>query len=331
MMELGLGYDDVLLVPQYSSLGSRSECKTIQKIKLRHNCMYSLSPIIVSNMKVTATPEMAHALYDEDVLVPTHRFQTEECQKEEIKEVLSHPKRIITGGSLGLKEPDREEMVLKHCDWIFLELAHADMEKAHDYMVHLRRKMDDSQVLVVGNVCTPQATDRLFNFGADIVKVGQGNGGVCATRIVTGCGYPQFSAVRRCSEVGPIIADGGIKKGGDLVKALAAGAKFVMVGSLFSGTDEARGERIRGTGKKRYFGSASAENGYVEPGNVPEGVSVEVPYMGPAIEVAKELHGSLRQGMGMVGARNITELQKGAEFVRITPAGFIEGTIHVDR
>jgi IMP dehydrogenase len=178
-------------------------------------------------------------------------------------------------------------------------------------------------------VATADACKRLLDAGAAMVKVGIGPGSVCTTRLVTGCGVPQLSAVAECAAVGPIIADGGIKCSGDIVKALAAGATMVMVGSLFAGTDEAAGQRLRGIGGKVYYGMASREAGRVAGGNVPEGITATVPYAGSAAGIAGELLAGLRQGMAMVGARTLKELREKAIFERVSPATARENQPHI--
>jgi IMP dehydrogenase len=328
----GLTYDDVLLVPQCSELKSRQDPNYIVKIEAE-GWKYKVAPIIVSNMRATANFEMIKALASLGIVVPTHRFQSIEKQEADINKVLKDLDKIAhkvpIAGSVGLLEDKRTEMVLSSCDWIFLELAHADSKKALEKVKEIKEKLSRTQMLIVGNVCTSEAAFRLEQAGAHIVKVGVGPGAVCSTRMVTGTGFPQFSAVDMCSNVASVIADGGIKTSGDITKALAAGADFVMIGSLFAGTDEASGKRIRGTGMKVFYGSASESNGHVGTNNVPEGVTAEVPYMGSAMKVAEDLLKGVRQGMAMVGAKDLDELRAKAKFIRVTPAGTYEGTPHI--
>jgi IMP dehydrogenase len=199
--------------------------------------------------------------------------------------------------------------------------------------------------VVAGNVATPEGTEALIKAGADAVKVGVGPGSICTTRVVAGVGVPQLTAVMECSEVArkydvPIIADGGIRYSGDIVKALAAGAESVMVGSIFAGTEEAPGETIlyqgrkykayRGMGSLGAMRSGSADRYGQEGENkfVPEGIEGMVPYKGTVKDVVHQLVGGLRSGMGYVGARTIKELQEKAVFVKITPAGVKESHPH---
>jgi IMP dehydrogenase len=199
-----------------------------------------------------------------------------------------------------------------------------------------------------GNVATADATKALIDAGADAVKVGMGPGSICTTRVVAGIGVPQVTAVMDCARVGrehgvPIIADGGVKYSGDAVKAIAAGANSVMIGSLFAGTDEAPGELVLYQGRtyKSYRGMGSlgamregssdryAQADVSDVGKlVPEGIEGRVPYRGPLSTVVYQLVGGLRAGMGYTGNPSIDELQKNAQFVRISPAGLHESHVH---
>ena len=197
-------------------------------------------------------------------------------------------------------------------------------------------------------MATGDATKALIDAGADAVKVGMGPGSICTTRVVAGIGVPQVTAVMDCARVGrahgvPIIADGGVKYSGDAVKAIAAGAESVMIGSLFAGTDEAPGELVLYQGRtyKSYRGMGSlgamrqgssdryAQADISDVGKlVPEGIEGRVPYRGPLSTVLYQLVGGLRAGMGYTGNPSISELQKNAEFVRISPAGLHESHVH---
>jgi IMP dehydrogenase len=197
-------------------------------------------------------------------------------------------------------------------------------------------------------VATGEAVKALIGAGADSVKIGIGPGSICTTRVVAGVGVPQFSAIMECAEEGaksgvPIIADGGIKQSGDLAKALAAGAGVAMIGSLLAGTDESPGDSYlfngrsfksyRGMGSVGAMARGSADRYFQQEVKdslklVPEGVEGQVPYKGPVANVLHQLTGGLRAAMGYVGAGSIAELQKRAEFIRITSAGMRESHVH---
>jgi IMP dehydrogenase len=212
------------------------------------------------------------------------------------------------------------------------------------------KKAFPNSELIAGNVATGEGTKDLIRAGVDAVKVGVGSGSICITRVVTGSGVPQLTAVMDSVKVAkefdiPVISDGGIRTSGDTIKALAAGASTVMVGSIFGGTDESPGKTIVRHGKKfkMYRGMASfyaslgrkyreegAEVVDLEDPNdyVPEGVEAMIPYKGSVAEIIKQLVGGLRSGLSYCGAHDISELQNGAEFIKITPAGYIESQPH---
>jgi IMP dehydrogenase len=227
-----------------------------------------------------------------------------------------------------------------------------------DIVQRLRRAFKDVDI-IAGNVATADATEALIALGVDAVKVGIGAGSICTTRIVAGIGVPMISAIHACAQVArdrdvPVIADGGIRNSGDIVKALAVGASAVMAGNLFAGTDESPGELIlyqgrtfkeyRGMGsigamrkgsRDRYFqddfelesGTSPAGKGSTEK-LVPEGIEGRVPHKGSIAMVVHQLMGGLRAGMGYCGAPTITDLQRDAEMIRITNAGYRESHVH---
>jgi IMP dehydrogenase len=267
---------------------------------------------------------MIEAMHPLHVLVPAHRFQS---IADEIQSVNSNFTNSPIAASIGLN--DRERITALYGSGVgllFLELAHADSKAATEEIKWIRNNCKNALV-VAGNVATADACNHLFNAGAHIVKVGIGSGSICTTRLITGCGVPQLSAIMECSAVGPIIADGGIRNSGDLTKALAAGASFVMIGSLFAGTDEAAGGNS--SQGHVYYGMASAQAGRVKEGCVPEGISTTVPYVGSAVKVANDLLAGLRQGMAMVGAKNLKELREKAVFQRVTSATVVENQPHI--
>jgi IMP dehydrogenase len=258
--------------------------------------------------------------------------------------------RLLCGAAVGIG-PDREarvEALLRAgCDVIVVDTAHGHSRGVLDVVRDIRKTSTGFE-LVAGNVATADGTRALIEAGVDAVKVGIGPGSICTTRVVAGVGVPQLTAVDDCARAAdafdvPIISDGGIKYSGDVVKALAAGASTVMIGSLFAGTEEAPGEVIlyqgrsykhyRGMGslgamkqgaKDRYFQSDVDE----ERKLVPEGIEGRVPYKGSLAMNVYQMLGGLRSGMGYVGCRTIEELRHKAQFVRITPSGLRESHVH---
>ncbi len=237
-----------------------------------------------------------------------------------------------------------EALIKAGVDVIVVDTAHAHTKRVADMVREIRRNWPDIQ-LIAGNIATGEAARMLVDLGVDAVKVGIGPGSICTTRLVAGVGVPQLTAIMDvvdgiCGGDVPVIADGGIRRSGDIVKALAAGADSVMIGNILAGTDESPGQVIYLNGRKfktyRGMGSESAmrkgsASRYFQDEAVkltPEGVEGMVPYSGTVAEVIAHLTGGLRSGMGYVGARNIEELKKKAVFVRVTAAGWSESKPH---
>jgi IMP dehydrogenase len=247
----------------------------------------------------------------------------------------------------GRDNVDRAQaLVAAGVDVLVIDTAHGHSQGVLDAVAYMRERFPNVQ-LVAGNVATGAATIALIERGVDAVKVGIGPGSICTTRVVSGAGMPQLTAVMECARAAeragvPIIADGGIKYSGDVSKALAAGAHSVMIGSLFAGTEESPGETIlyEGRSYKAYRGMGSIGamqqgsgdryfQGNVKNGKlVAEGIEGMVPYKGALSEVVFQLIGGLRAGMGYVGARDIETLRRNTHFVRISMAGLIEGHPH---
>ncbi|UCE84459.1 MAG: IMP dehydrogenase [Deltaproteobacteria bacterium] len=258
--------------------------------------------------------------------------------------------RLRVGAAVGAG-PDRDarvEALLKAgADLIAVDSAHGHAEAVIESVAAIKKRLPETEV-VAGNVATAEGARSLAKAGADAIKVGVGPGSICTTRVIAGVGVPQITAVMECAKVAkefklPIIADGGIKYSGDVVKALAAGAHSVMIGSLFAGTDESPGETVlyqgrsykvyRGMGsldamregsRERYFQEEVKEDVKL----VPEGIEGRVPYKGALSTSVFQLIGGLRAGMGYVGCGNLQELRKKAKFIRITSAGLKESHVH---
>ena len=237
-----------------------------------------------------------------------------------------------------------QELVRKKVDVIAIDSAHGHSRRVMDALRTLKKLLPQVEVLV-GNVASYEGARDLIRLGADGVKVGIGPGSICTTRVVSGAGVPQITAIAECSKATrdgrvPLIADGGVKYSGDITKAIAAGADTVMIGSLLAGTDESPGETILYQGRtfKSYRGMGSIgamPNGGAERYSqtsggklVPEGIEGRVPYKGPLAEMAYQLVGGLRAGMGYCGCRTIRELQEHTKFLRVTVAGLREGHVH---
>jgi IMP dehydrogenase len=229
-------------------------------------------------------------------------------------------------------------------DVLAIDTAHGHSTRVMDAIKKIKCQLPEVQ-LIAGNVATYEGARELISLGVDGVKVGIGPGSICTTRVVSGAGVPQVTAISECSRATrdagvPLIADGGVKYSGDITKAIAAGADCVMMGSLLAGTDESPGETIlyqgrtfktyRGMGSLGAMSQGSSERYAQETGSklVPEGIEGRVAAKGPLSELVYQLVGGLRSGMGYCGAHNIRELQCNSRFLRISPAGLRESHVH---
>ncbi|MBU5256060.1 IMP dehydrogenase [Tissierella praeacuta] len=258
-----------------------------------------------------------------------------------------HTGRLLAGAAVGVTGDMMERvaaLVKSKVDVIVVDTAHGHSKGVLDAVSKIKREYPNLQV-IAGNVATAEATVDLIKAGADAVKVGIGPGSICTTRVVTGIGVPQITAVINCAKAAkeydiPVIADGGIKYSGDITKAIASGANVVMAGSLFAGTDESPGEEVlyegrrykeyRGMGSMGAMDSGSKDRYFQEDVKkyVPEGVEGRIHYRGPLGDVVYQLVGGLKSGMGYVGAKNIEELQEKARFIKITSASLVENHPH---
>lgn len=258
--------------------------------------------------------------------------------------------RLRVGAAIGVGndvEARAATLIEAKVDALVIDTAHGHSQRVIDTIKLLKKKFPD-QVLIAGNIATAQAAEDLIAAGVDALKVGVGPGSICTTRVVTGAGVPQITAIAEVWQVArkkniPVIADGGIKYSGDITKALAAGASSVMLGNILAGTDEAPGEVViyQGRSYKIYRGMGSLEamkegsrDRYFQdaPGVqsklVPEGIEGRVPYKGTVVNIIQMMVGGLRSGMGYAGCRNIPELQEKARFIKITVAGLRESHVH---
>jgi IMP dehydrogenase len=266
--------------------------------------------------------------------------------------------RLKVGAAIGAKPKEierAEALVENQVDILTIDTAHGHSKMVLEQVKNIKNKFPNIP-LIAGNVATEEATEALAKAGADIIKVGIGPGSICTTRIVSGVGVPQLSAIFTCSEIAKkhgkkIIADGGIRYSGDIVKALAAGADAVMIGSLFAGTDESPGELVyyqgrsfktyRGMGSlgamrkqtgdrypNKYLRITSLETDDPDPKLVPEGVEGRVPHVGSLSSVLLQLMGGLKSGMGYIGAKDLDTLRSNAKFVQISSSGMRESHVH---
>jgi len=340
-MNIGLTFDDVCLVPQFNNVASRGEPVLDTWITSR---MKTRLPLIPANMDSVISPELSEALlkWSGDAII-LHRFHKDENLKSIIECEYMRPVCV----SWGVKDWDGLKALLtggldEHMIWgVCFDVAHGHCEGMFDIMDRTQSEFGDSIEIIAGNVCTPLGYQELVSHGATAVKVGVGCGAACTTRIVTGFGMPQFTAIRECATLArklrvPIIADGGIRNSRDIVLALAAGASSVMMGKMFAACEESAAEKknapknhafysfgsSKGAKKAaKYRGQASfdfQQEFYGECKNTPEGEAFWIPVTGSVDDLMTELIGSIKSGMTYAGAKTIEELQRKAEFMQVT-------------
>lgn len=330
----GLTFNDVLIVPRKSDIRSRKDPSL--KSQLTKNIQMD-APFISSNMDTITEFEMASAMHELGGFGILHRFISTEEQCSQVKKLVGLGHKNI-GASIGVNAEFKERataLIESGANVITVDIAHGHSVSMLETMEWLNSQFSHIEI-IAGNTATPQGTTDLINAGAAAIKVGIGPGSMCTTRIITGCGVPQLSAIALCSEAAaphgvPVIADGGIRTSGDIVKALSAGAQTVMLGSILSGTLETPGE-IR-NGKKSYRGMASKSaqvswRGELAEGMAPEGESTKVAVKGPVRSVINELSGGLRSGMSYINAHTIEEMAKKAQFMEMSAMGFGESVAH---
>ena len=339
-----LTFDDVLLLPQYSDI---LPSETDISLQLTKNILLKV-PFLSSAMDTVTESKMAISIAHAGGLGVIHRNLNIVDQTKEIKKVKE--KNLLVGAAVGTNKDDLERarsLVTNGCDLIVIDTAHGHSEKVLKTLSKLKR-ISKKIPICVGNIATAAAAKRLYNSGADIIKVGIGPGSICTTRMVAGIGVPQISAIMEVKQELKnkkikIISDGGIKFSGDVAKALAAGADAIMMGSIFAGTDESPGKKFKIKGKifKEYRGmgsigamSSGSANRYFQKNFkdkskfVPEGVEGRVEYKGNVSKIIYQLKGGLRSSMGYIGAKNLSQISKNAKFIKITKAGFYESMVH---
>ena len=340
---IGLTFDDVLLVPRKTDLVSRSEVNLstnlTKKIKLK-------IPVISANMDTVTEAEMAIALGRQGGIGIIHRFLTIGKEAEMVSTVKKE--KLLVGAAVGIRENyiERAQALIKAgVDVVVIDIAHGHSIYLIKVLKELKKKFPKVDI-IAGNMATAEATEELIKNGVAAVKVGIGPGALCTTRIVTGAGVPQLTAISECSEVAkkydvPIIADGGIRNSGDMVKALAVGASTVMIGTLFAGCDESPALTFFKNNRKYKLtrGMASLMASHDRQKNdikvkkdlkeyAAEGVEAVVPYRGNVVEFINQLLSGVRSGFSYCGAKNTKELWQKAEFIQITQSSLIESMPH---
>ena len=329
--DIKLDYSDVLFRPKRSTMGSRSEVDLYRKFQFRNykpdfpdnirNDDFSGIPIMAANMDGVGTVSMANALSELGMFT----CLTKATPLELLNTVNNW---ALTALSSGITDNDRQGLDIKlraypEIKYVCLDVANGYSERFLDFVADFRERYPD-KIIIAGNVVTPDITEELILRGADIVKVGIGPGSVCTTRIKTGVGYPQLSAVIECADAahglgGHIIADGGCSSPGDVSKAFGAGADFVMLGGMLAGTDEGGGEIEDGVVK--FYGmssnSAQEKHGGRKEYRASEGRTVRIPYRGDVHSVVGDILGGVRSTCTYVGAARLKDLSKCTTFIQV--------------
>ena len=339
-----LTFDDVLLLPQYSSV---VPANTNLNVKLSNTINLKL-PFLSSAMDTVTESKMAIAMANNGGIGVIHRNLDIKKQCKEIKKVKKM--NFPVGAAIGTSQNElirAKSLIDSGVDMIVVDTAHGHSSNVIK-MLEKIKKFNNKITLCVGNIATGNAAKLLYNSGADILKVGIGPGSICTTRMVAGIGVPQITALLNVKKAMKkkkikIISDGGIKFSGDIIKAIAAGADAIMMGSIFAGTEESPGrifklkkklyKLYRGMGSIGAMSSGSSERyfqkNYKDKSKfVPEGVESRVLFKGKVSKIIYQLQGGLRSSMGYIGAQKIEEVRKKSKFIKITKAGFYESMVH---
>ncbi len=332
MTTQAITFDDVLLVPAYNHHESRRVVDTTSIDRLEK---LSLSlPVISSNMDTITESKMANFMTGKGGMGALHRFMSIEDNIKEFKNCTG--KVFVSVGCTDAELQRAEALRDAGAEYFCVDVAHAHAKYVGKTLKNLRKLLAD-RCIMAGNVATYAGADYLASCGADIIKAGIGGGSVCSTRIKTGFGVPMLTCIQDCSRSDrSIVADGGIKTSGDIVKALAFGADFVMIGGMLAGTEPTPGEystKADGSKIKRYRGMASKEAqeafmGPMHEWKTAEGVATEVAYKDNPDAIIADIVGGLRSGLTYAGADTISELQRKLNYVVVTQAGRIESLPH---
>lgn len=331
--ELKLGFKDVMIRPKRSTLNSRSEVTLEREFKFKHSTTtWTGVPIMAANMDTVGTFEMALALAKEKLFSCIHKHYTVDEWNNFIKSSPADIQEYIAV-STGTGKSDLKKVseIFNHnpqLKFICIDVANGYSEHFVGFVKQMRKQFPD-KVIIAGNVVTGEMVEELLLEGADIVKVGIGPGSVCTTRVKTGVGYPQLSAIIECADAahglgGHIISDGGCAVPGDVAKAFGAGADFVMLGGMLAGHTESGGELIELDGKKfkQFYGMSSETAmkkhvGGVAEYRASEGKTVQIPFKGKVHHTLQDILGGLRSTCTYVGASKLKELTKRTTFIRV--------------
>ena len=330
--DLKLTFDDVLIRPKRSTLISRSDVNLVREFTFRHTEeTWDGVPIVAANMDTTGLFSIAEILQAHKMLTCTQKFYSTKEFSDAWENGVNSEFVAVTCGSTdeSFELLKRKMATNKGLKMICIDVANGYREVFLNFVKKVRGEFPE-KIIIAGNVATREMTEALILAGADIVKVGIGPGSVCTTRKVAGVGYPQLSAISECADAahglnGHVMSDGGCSSPGDVAKAFAAGADFVMLGGMLAGHDESGGELIEDSGSayKSFYGMSSAKAmethyGEIADHRAPEGKEVRVPYRGPLEVTVQSILGGLRSACSYVGARRIKDLPKCTTFIRVS-------------
>ncbi len=330
--DLKLTFDDVLIRPKRSTLISRSDVNLVREFTFRHTEeTWDGVPIVAANMDTTGLFSIAEILQSHKMLTCTQKFYATKEFSDALGNGVDSEFIAVTCGSTdeSFELLKRKMATNKGLKMICIDVANGYREVFLNFVKKVRGAFPE-KIIIAGNVATREMTEALILAGADIVKVGIGPGSVCTTRKVAGVGYPQLSAISECADAahglnGHVMSDGGCSSPGDVAKAFAAGADFVMLGGMLAGHDESGGELIEDSGGsyKSFYGMSSAKAmethyGEIADHRAPEGKEVRVPYRGPLEVTVQSILGGLRSACSYVGARRIKDLPKCTTFIRVS-------------
>ena len=330
--DLKLTFDDVLIRPKRSTLISRSDVNLVREFTFRHTEeTWDGVPIVAANMDTTGLFSIADILQGHKMLTCTQKFYSTQEFVDAWENGVNSEFVAVTCGSTdeSFELLKRKMATNKGLKMICIDVANGYREVFLNFVKKVRGEFSE-KIIIAGNVATREMTEALILAGADIVKVGIGPGSVCTTRKVAGVGYPQLSAISECADAahglnGHVMSDGGCSSPGDVAKAFAAGADFVMLGGMLAGHDESGGELIEdgGGSYKSFYGMSSAKAmethyGEIADHRAPEGKEVRVPYRGPLEVTVQSILGGLRSACSYVGARRIKDLPKCTTFIRVS-------------
>ena len=330
--DLKLTFDDVLIRPKRSTLVSRSDVNLVREFTFRHTEeTWDGVPIVAANMDTTGLFSIAEILQGHKMLTCTQKFYSTREFSEAWEDGVDPEFIAVTCGSTdeSFELLKRKMSTNRGLKMICIDVANGYREVFLNFVKKVREAFPE-KIIIAGNVATREMTEALILAGADIVKVGIGPGSVCTTRKVAGVGYPQLSAISECADAahglnGHVMSDGGCSSPGDVAKAFAAGADFVMLGGMLAGHDESGGEMVEDSegAYKSFYGMSSAKAmethyGEIADHRAPEGKEVRVPYRGPLEVTVQSILGGLRSACSYVGARRIKDLPKCTTFIRVS-------------